>query len=573
MIKPKRTVQKMRSYVPPKEEREKYMRLDFNESTIGASPKVIEAIQNISAEEIATYPEYNDFIKQLAKFAKVKQNEVLATNGSDEAIKLIMDTYLEEGDEIVLPVPTFDMIDIYATAVGAKVNKINYDDNLNFPTENVLKSLNSKTKIVVLVNPNNPTGTSIKREDIEKILKKAKKALVFIDEAYYPFSKQTAIDLIKNYDNLIIARTFSKAFGLAGLRVGFLVSASVNIENMEKVLSPYSVNRVAVIAAVATLQDIQYVENYADEVRVSKELLYEFLESKGIDYWNSAANFVLANFGKDCDKTEKKLKANGILVRSRTNDVMLEGCLRITVGTKAQTKQLIAILESIKEGKKKGLIFDMDGVLVDVRESYRESIKKTAEFFLGRLIEMEVVEEIKNKPGYNDDYDAVEGILEKEERFIERDNVVKKFQEYYLGRNFCGFVRNEKPLITEDRLKKLRTRFKLGIVTGRNRMEAKYALEMFGLSQYFDAIITRDDVVNPKPDPEGLVKAMEKLKVTEAVYVGDNIDDAAAAKTAKVDFLGVIAPGTDPKKSTRALKSKGAKKIIESMDKLEEGLV
>lgn len=351
MIEPRKTVIEMDGYNPPTSGREKYLRLDFNENTVGCSPKVIEALKKIKQESLSVYPEYNELRKKLADFLKIKFDQVMPTNATDEAIKTIVETYIEKGeDELILPIPTFAIFKFYAQLNEAIIKEVLYNNDLSFPTGNVLKEINPKTKIIIIANPNNPTGTSVKKEDLIKIVEKAKEnnALVFVDEAYYPFSKESVISLINKFDNLIVSQTFSKAFGMANLRLGYITSNKNNIKNLLKVISPYSVNGIAVKCAFAALDDYNYVKSYAKEVNENKAYLYNELKKLKIKYSKSDANFVLINAGEECKEYYEKLKQRGILVRDRSNDPLLNGRLRVTIGSKEQMQRLVRALGEIK---------------------------------------------------------------------------------------------------------------------------------------------------------------------------------------------------------------------------------
>jgi histidinol-phosphate aminotransferase len=347
MIKAKESVQRMKPYNPPTAGRVDFVRLDFNENTWGCSPKVVKALKSLSADEISTYPDYGELRKKLAKYLKVKKGEVFPTNASDEAIKIVMDVYVDNGQEVILPVPTFAMFRFYAEVAGAKINPILYNRDLSFPADKVMKAISNKTKIIVLVNPNNPTGTPIKREDIIRILEKAKNSIVLLDEAYYQFTKESCVDLINEYTNLVILQTFSKAFGMAGLRLGYVVSNKNNIANMLKASSPYSVNVAAVKAAFAAIDDRKYVGYYVKQVKESKKMLYKAFKDLGVKTYPSAGNFILAYLGDKAPDVCSKLRKENILVRNRSNDVMLDGCIRITCGKKSQTAMLIKELKKI----------------------------------------------------------------------------------------------------------------------------------------------------------------------------------------------------------------------------------
>lgn len=219
-----------------------------------------------------------------------------------------------------------------------------------------------------------------------------------------------------------------------------------------------------------------------------------------------------------------------------------------------------------KSKKVKLIIFDIDGVLIDASDSYRLAIKKTAEFFLGKILSMDDVERIKNM-GINNDFDAAEMLIQEGGGDFRKKVIIKKFQEFYLGRQFDGFVENEKPLIKEETLKKLK-KYKLAIFTGRPNMEAEYGLKRFDIWDYFKYIIGMDDVKEGKPNPEGILKILKKLgvKPEETIYVGDNLADLNAAKNANVNFIGSITPNVDKTHLKNLLESEGAKTILTNVN-------
>ena len=351
IIQPKKSIERLERYIPPLEGRRGMLRLDFNENTVGPSPRVLEALRNVSLETISTYPEYSKFYERLSEHLNIKETQLFVTNASDEAIKLIMDTYIEKGDEIVLPVPTFPMFKIYANAVSARITNVMYHSDLSFPAKEVINSISNKTRIVVIVNPNNPTGTPVKKDDIIRIIKKAQNSLIMLDEAYSQFSKDSCLGLIKKFDNLAIIQTFSKAFGLAGMRIGYIVSNEQNIKNIRRSASPYSVNSLAMLSAETALDDKEYIEWYVSEVEKSKKMLYDELKGLNIKTYPSSANFVLAYFGERSKDIQNMLKEYAILVRDRSSEPLLDGCIRISIGTVKQTKRLIIHLKKCLNNK------------------------------------------------------------------------------------------------------------------------------------------------------------------------------------------------------------------------------
>ena len=346
-IRPRLAVQLMAPYHPPTAGRAGKLRLDFNENTVGCSPAVIAAIQSaVSAEGLSIYPEYGQAKDTIAQYFRVGPEQFVFTNGTDEAIQVFINTYVDDGQEVILLKPAYAMYRFYAEVAGAKLVEIPYlQPGMEFPLQAVLDAITPNTRAILLANPNNPTGTGIGLHGLERTLSRAKKAAVLIDEAYYEFSGVTALGEIGRLPNLFVSRTFSKVFGMAGMRLGCLFSNSANIEYLHKAQSPYSVNSLAVIAAQAAVKDTQYVQTYVAEVLAARELLCVGLEKFGITYVPSSANFVLAQFGERALEVRDRLRDQAILVRDRSYEA--PGCVRITVGTREQTRQLLSALETI----------------------------------------------------------------------------------------------------------------------------------------------------------------------------------------------------------------------------------
>jgi len=346
-IRPREAVLRMAPYSPPTAGREGKLRLDFNENTVGCSPRVIEFLrERLSAGGLAVYPEYAEAKRALADFFHVPVERLLLTNGTDEAIQVFVNTYVNAGDEVLLLRPAYAMYRFYAEVAGAAIREVEYcPPHMEFPLEELLAAITPATRAVILANPNNPTGTGVHLQGIERILKRARKAAVLIDEAYYEFSGVTALPLIERAPNLFVSRTFSKVYGMAAMRLGCVFSGAVNIAFLHKAQSPYSVNALAALAVQQAVCDTAYIENYVAEVLAARELLCVGLEKLGIPYVPSSANFVLANLGKRAVEVRDTLRARGILVRDRSYEV--PGHVRMTVGTREQTRRLLAVLEEI----------------------------------------------------------------------------------------------------------------------------------------------------------------------------------------------------------------------------------
>jgi histidinol-phosphate aminotransferase len=347
VLEPRQSVLQMAPYSPPTGGRAGKLRLDFNENTVGASPRVVEFLQkSLTQERLAIYPEYTAVKAALARYFGVEQDDFILTNGTDEAIQVMINTYVDDGQQVIVLRPSYAMYRFYADVAGASVLEIPYRaEKLAFPLEELLEAITPETRAVLISNPNNPTGTGTARANLERILNKAGYAAVLVDEAYYEFCGVTMLPLINDYPNLFVSRTFSKAFGMASMRIGCLFSQSGNVEFLHKAQSPYSVNTLAAMAAAVAVQDGAYVEKFVGEVLAARELLYVGLERLGIPYYASQANFVLFEAGARAIPVRDALCARGVLIRDRSYEI--PGCVRVTVGTREQVSRFLQELESV----------------------------------------------------------------------------------------------------------------------------------------------------------------------------------------------------------------------------------
>ena len=333
----------MAPYSPPSGGREGKLRLDFNENTVGCSPRVIEALQRyLTADHLSIYPEYAAALADLATFFNVYADEFTLTNGTDEAIQLLVNTFVGDAGEVLTMHPSYAMYKFYSQLAGAAVREIGYPTDLQFPLEEFLAAIQPSTKAVLISNPNNPTGGAIGPAAIRRLLEAAPHAAVLIDEAYFDFFGVTALPWIREYKNLFVSRTFSKVYGMAAMRCGCLFSSAENMQWIRKAQSPYSVNSLAVVAARAAVGDAEYVKQYVAEVLQSREQLYRGLERLGIPYFPSQANFVLMKAGDRAIPIRDALRERGVLVRDRSYEI--PGCVRVTLGTRAGTERFLAEL-------------------------------------------------------------------------------------------------------------------------------------------------------------------------------------------------------------------------------------
>lgn len=345
MLRARAAVEMLQEYHPPLAGRVA-LRFDFNENVHGCSPRVLARLASLTAEDLTRYPERAPVEAMVASFLGLAGEQVLLTNGVDEAIHLLCETYLEPGDEALVVVPSFSMYAICAAATGARVTTIPAAD-FRFPLRLLLANLTSRTKMIAIANPNNPTGALADAKDLLELASCAPQAALLVDEAYYEFCGQTVIQETARRTNLFVARTFSKAYGLAGLRIGILAGPPKQMRRVRRVSSPYNVNQVALMCLPDALSDQEYVTWYAEEVKRSRTLLEQELRLLHVPYWASHANFVLARLGDRKDLFVQRMRKRGILVRDRSSDPGCEGCVRITVGTTKQTADLLSDMRSV----------------------------------------------------------------------------------------------------------------------------------------------------------------------------------------------------------------------------------
>jgi histidinol-phosphate aminotransferase len=348
-IAPRAAVQRMHAYHPPLGGRQG-LRLDFNENTVACSPRVLEALGRIAAADLAKYPERAQVESKVAQHLGLEADQVLLTNGVDEAIHVLCQTYLDRGDEFLFPTPTYSMYEVYGSCTDAAVRTVSSGEDFAFPLEPLLAAISPKTRLIAIASPNSPTGTVASREQILQVLRRAPHAVVLVDEAYYHFCGQTVIDLVGEAPNLIVARTFSKAYGLAGLRLGMLAAPVSMQQWLRTVISPYSVNSLALACLPAALDDEQYLQWYVEEVKAARAEMVESLHQMGVQQWPTQANFILVKIGYLHGDFVKAMHRRGVLTRDRSKDPGCDGCVRLTVGTREQMRQaLAAMAEALKE--------------------------------------------------------------------------------------------------------------------------------------------------------------------------------------------------------------------------------
>ena len=330
------------------------LRLHLNENTGGCSPRVIDAIRRLQPTDISTYPSYPSLVLTIARYFGVDPEWVLLTNGLDEGILMAAVGHISKARihdaETIVPTPAFDPYPNSTAAAGATAVRVPANPDLSFPTDAVIRAITPRTRMIFLNTPNNPTGQLISIEDLKRISTAAGDAIVLIDEAYIEFGGESFVPHVTQHPNVLVGRTFSKAYGLAGMRVGIVIGQPPALQPVRDVTLPFNINVIALTAVQAALEDTDFLPRYAAEVAESRELLYTACRRLGLQYWESAANYVLVRVGETAPFIQA-LSARKIHVRDRSKDPATPGCVRITTGVLEHTRAAIAALESVMAAK------------------------------------------------------------------------------------------------------------------------------------------------------------------------------------------------------------------------------
>ena len=565
MTSPRKSILDAEGYNVPLFLDEYRLKLDLNENAMGPSPKVIEALRNITAQDIKYYPAYGEVIDKLAVFNNIGTEMILPANGADEAINYIFDAFVEQNDTVLAVTPSFAMPKLYAKILGCTYQEINYTKKFVFPIEEILENITEKIKLIIVTTPNNPTGEAISRENMLKIFEYAKEKYVLIDETYVNYAEESFLDLVEKYPNVFIMRSMSKDFGLAGLRFGYIIANEENIKHIKKVVRPYSVNIAAVKAAVAALDDIEYLNYVVSQVKESKKLLEQGLKEFAVKVYQSNSNFLLVDFGEKSEFIYKKLLNSGIKVKNFVKTPNLENCLRISLPAVEDAK---FILDSLKA--RDLIIFDIDGVIIDTRNSYRMAIKETYRHFSGKEISQEEIQKAKNLGGLNNDWDLTEYLLKNSGYNTPKNEIIDRFQELYFGNNGDGFILNEEILISPETIKNLAKKYDLAIFTGRPKQEAEFVLKRWNLEDYFSPIISMEDLPEGKhkPEPDGILEILNIVSPRHTYYLGDTSDDIISAKRAGINAIGVLPPQDKSTELKEKLFNEGAIEVLQNTEDL-----
>jgi len=513
-------------------------------------------------ELLRRYPDAAPLERELAAYLGVPADELLVTAGADEALDRVARAWLGPGRELVLPSPSFEMLARYARLSGAEVREVAWEPGAPWPLESVLAALSPRTGVIAVVSPNNPTGGEIEPESLRALAARARESVVLVDQAYGEFSAQPLLALARALPNALFTGTFSKARGLAGLRIGYVIGPPAAIELLRRAGGPYSVAGPSLALArhfLATGDEA--LACTVARVRVERTELAALAVELGARTFPSAANFVLWR-ARDGAWLADALAGQGLAVRTFPARPELARDVRITCpAAEAPFARLTHALRVAAAPE--ALLLDMDGVLVDASDSYDATILAVAAE-LGLAATRADVQRERRAGGANDDVELLARLCAGRAGRAELEH---RFERRYWGPDGDGLCREERPLVPRATLEALAARLPLALVTGRPRRDALRFLDAHGLTALFRTLVCSEDAPR-KPDPAPVRRALAELGCRRAWMVGDTVDDARAARAAGVLPLGIVAPLDEPALTTTALLAAGAGRVLASLDDL-----
>jgi len=539
------------------------LKLDMNERCEGPPDWVRETARDLPAEVFWRYEGRADLEAAIAAAHGLNPGQVLAANGGDEAIFYLFST-LAKGAPVVLPRPTFGMYAEQARNWSVPLREIPPLPGLGLDLAAVRREVGQTAAgLVVLVRPNNPTGESPPLDSVLELTSvcREKGVTLLVDQAYVDFTEDDLVPHLAKYPNLLLLRTFSKAYGLAGLRVGYLLGDPALLAPLRSRALPFNVSSIAQHFVKLALEPAACQEKvaYAARIAANRDALYQRLRAIGIAVSQSSANFLCLSLGCRRAAFVHHLLATGGLPVRAFDRAELAGCLRVTIPL--EDGKLVELL--MRALAPQLICLDVDGCLIDVRASFDAVVTRLVRHFTGETIDVAEIYALRAAGGYNDDNLLAHELIRQRGVAVPLTDVLPLFREYYLGSAAGpGLCRQERAIIRPEILSRLCDSYAVALVTGRNREELASARRLLELR---DAVhcMTLDDVSTGKPDPEGILTAARHARAERVWMIGDNVDDIAAARRAGAVAIGVAG-------NREALLAAGADVVLDSVNQISD---
>lgn len=530
-----------------------------------AGARAIAGSTTDSSRGTASYPDCTSLAARLAAEAGIGPARVLVTAGADEALERAFRAMLAPGDEVVLTTPTFEMLPRYARLIGAVIREVAWETG-PLPVQAIGDATTDRTRLIVVVSPNNPTGTVASLEELRAVTDAAPAALLLVDLAYVEFAASDPTEALLREPRVAVVRTFSKAWGLPGIRIGWAAGPAEVIEWMRTVGNPYTVSTPSVALAERALDSARAARAATiASVHRFRDRLFDLLRELELDPLPSQANFVCATPDR-APWLRDALAGLGVAVRllpAKDRDRLRVTCPADDAAWQRLEHALRTAL------RPEALIFDMDGVLADVSGSYRQAIIASAASF-GVAVTPADIAEAKAAGNANDDWQLTTRIVSARGVTASFDEVKRRFEAIYQGESGRPGLRDtESLLLPADTLRALASRFKLGIATGRPSADAERFLAATETTECFACCVAKEDGAI-KPDPFPVAEAMRRLGVTRAWMIGDTPDDIRSARSAGALPVGVLPPGDTGETLEPALIASGAAWVLPAMTAFEE---
>ena len=542
----------------------KTMKLDLNENYIGPSTSALKAIKNFNISDISHYPNYDDLMSLISKIHSLDINQILLTNGVDDAFSLIFKTYSSRINSIATVVPNCGRFDTHSQIINAQLIEVPYQEKWIYPESSIVDALNNGADCLVITSPNNPTGDVISRDSLCNILDNFSEKLVVIDETYSNFSSYSNLDLIKKYSNLIIIKSLSIDYALAGLRIGYIVSQKETVSEIKKYTLPNNVNSLAVLGAIASLRDTEYMRYVKEEISDARVFLTEEFKKKKFTVYPSEGNFLLVNCGHKFKFVTKTLTSNNVQIKTFPDVFELKNCIRITIPTLSASMRLLDLLHPAD-----ALIFEIDDVLFDISNSVIEAIALTCEHFTGKRPDFDEIYDLRQSCDICDNAQISKYIIDKSGFNFSFDKISEVYQKIYWN-DGQGLINNEVLCINIDILRDLSSKYKLNILSNRCANETQYILEKYGIKDFFDIVLTNEIVSDDIP--EKIVLSLNYIKSmilsrkmicfsSNPAYINTIIENG-------IDCVGVLNSLINLDLQAKTLLDSGAQSVIKNINEL-----